>query len=352
MSAVISIGNRKIGGDHPAFIIAEIGANHNGDMSLAKKLILAAKETGCDCAKFQTFTAETFCADKRKTFTYRSQGKEVTESEYEMFKRLEFTRDQWEEIIEFCQENDILFMTTVQDPPNLQMMLELGLPAIKVGSDDFDFVDNLKLYAQTGLPLIVSKGMADLAEVDRVLKQIQPLAQQLAVLHCVSLYPADPKFLNLKQIQTLSYLYPDIVWGFSDHSQGTLASSLAVGLGAKIIEKHFTLDHDLPGPDHWFSMDVAQMRQLVSDIRTCELSLGTGRVEVTAEERKSKKIMRRRIVANRPLRPGETIDSSTVTFKRSEQGEFIQLFEVMNGARLKVSKNPNEGIALSDLEFT
>src|SRR5262249_51378970 len=152
-----------------------------------------------------------------------------------------------------------------QDPPNLDMMLELGLKGIKVGSDDFDHLINLRRYAATGLPLIVSKGMADLGEVDRVIGAIRPINDKLAVLHCVSLYPAEPENLNMRQITTLKARYPDLVWGFSDHSQGTLASSSAVAIGAKVIEKHFTLDRDLPGPDHWFSMDVGQMKQLADD---------------------------------------------------------------------------------------
>ena len=150
MSKVIQIGDRLVGEGQPAFIIAEAGANHNGDLGIAKDLVRAAREIGCDSIKFQTFSAEEFCADKSKTFTYRSQGKEVTESEYEMFKRFEFTRDEWAELMRFCDEQDILFFTTVQDPVNLEMMLELGLKCIKVGSDDFDHLVNLKLYAATG----------------------------------------------------------------------------------------------------------------------------------------------------------------------------------------------------------
>ena len=157
MASSIQIGNRLIGDDYPVFVMAEAGANHNGDIRLAKELVLAASEAGADCIKFQTFTASEFCLDKTKTFTYRSQGKEVTESEFEMFQRLEFTHDQWQELMNYCEEHDILFLTTVQDPINLKMMQSLGLKGIKVGSDDFDHLVSLRKYASTGLPLIISK---------------------------------------------------------------------------------------------------------------------------------------------------------------------------------------------------
>ena len=351
MSKVIQIGDRLVGEGQPAFIIAEAGANHNGDLGIAKDLVRAAREIGCDSIKFQTFSAEEFCADKSKTFTYRSQGKEVTESEYEMFKRFEFTREEWAALMRFCDEQGILFFTTVQDPVNLEMMLELGLKCIKVGSDDFDHLVNLKQYAATGLPLIISKGMADLGEVDRVINALRPLTDKLAVLHCVSLYPTDPDRLSIRQVPTLAGLYPDVVWGFSDHSQGPLASTLAVALGAKIIEKHFTLDHDMAGPDHWFSMDVAEMGQLVCDIRFAEQALGSGEVALAPGEEESRKIMRRRLVAKDDLPAGTLLSEETVSFKRADTGCFVSDWDLLRGQKLRSAKARNQGIELGDVVF-
>lgn len=348
---VIKIGDRLVGEGQPAFIIAEAGANHNGDIGLAKELVRAAKDIGCDSIKFQTFSAAEFCADKTKTFTYKSQGKAVTESEYEMFTRFEFTRDEWAELMRFCDETGIFFFTTVQDPVNLEMMLDLGLRCIKVGSDDFDHLVNLKHFAATGLPLIISKGMADLGEVDRIIRALRPITERLAVLHCVSLYPTDPARLNIRQVPRLASLYPDIVWGFSDHSQGPLASTLAVTLGAKIIEKHFTLDHDMAGPDHWFSMDVDEMAQLVKDIRFAEAALGSGAVELAPGEEDSKKIMRRRVVAKQDLPAGAPLDEATVTFKRADTGSFVTHWDIIKGQRLRQAKSKNQGIELSDIDF-
>lgn len=350
MSAVMTIAGRKIGDGFPAYIIAEAGANHNGEMSLAKRMIDAAKEIGADCIKFQTFTAEEFCADKTKTFTYQSQGRTVTESEFEMFRRLEFTRAQWAELMAHCAKAGIQFLTTVQDPVNLRLMLDLGLAGIKVGSDDFDHIVNLKIFAKTCLPLILSKGMSDAEEVDRILGEIKPLARELAVLHCVSLYPADPQFLNLRQIPALRERHPDVIWGFSDHSRSTMIPAVAVSLGARIIEKHFTLDHELPGPDHWFSMDVAEMRDTILNIRYAESALGDGKIAPVAAEAESRKIMRRQILAKSDLVPGTALDENNVVFKRAEAGAYAGAWDELSGRRLKVAKGRNQGISADDVE--
>ena len=345
------IGDIWIGEDEPAFIIAEAGANHNGDLSIAKKLCDEALRIGCDCVKFQTFTAEEFCADPDQPFTYRSCGEEVTEPMIDLFKRLEFTPAEWEELMAYCEKIGILFLTTVQDPPNLELMLKLGLKGIKVGSDDFDYLINIKRYAHTGLPLIVSKGMASLGEVDQVLREVRAINDRLVVLHCVSLYPTEPEHLNIRQIPTLKALYPDVVWGFSDHSQGPLASTLAVALGAKVIEKHFTLDHDMPGPDHWFSMDVEEMAEMVRNIRFAEKAFGNGEVRPAAAEEDYKQVARRRMVAARNLRPGDLLDEDTVAFKRAGAGAFIDSWPLLQGRKLRRARTMNAGIGLEDVDF-
>lgn len=346
-----NLAGRLVGAGQPAFVIAEISQNHCGELSKAKELIEAAKETGCDCAKFQTFTAEEMCADRGKVVTYRSQGKEITESEFDLHKRYEFSEDQWSEILSHCAKVGIPFMTTVQDPPNLEVMLRLGINAIKVGSDDFDHLNNLDHYAATGLPMVLSKGMADLADVDKVVRFMRSRTDKLAIMHCVSLYPTEPQDLNLRQIETLSALYPDVVWGFSDHSRGKLAASIAVALGAKVIEKHFTLDHNLPGPDHWFSLDVREMGEFVRNIRFTEAALGSGEVVPAPGEAREREIRRRRVVARAELAPGAVLDEMTVAFKRADYGLFVGDWPIARGARLRVSKAQNEGITLADLTF-
>lgn len=349
MATELKIGDRTIGEGHPVFIMAEAGANHNGDLDLARKLVDVAKAAGCDCVKFQTFTASEFCADPTKQFTYFSQGKQVTESEYEMFTRLEFSRDQWAALMDYCDAQGILFLTTVQDPVNLDMMRDLGLLAIKVGSDDFDHLPNLRRFAETQLPLIISKGMADAAEVDRVVNDLKARTSSLAVLHCVSLYPSDPQHLNLAQIPALRARHPDVVWGFSDHSRSTVAPALAVTLGAKIIEKHITLDHDLPGPDHWFSMDPAELTEMVAQIRFAEAALGSATIAPHAEEIKSKAIMRRRIIAQADMAAGESLTDAAVTFKRADDGLYVGEWDRVRGGRLARAVVAGQGICDDDL---
>ena len=351
MSAEFKIGEKNVGDEYPAFIIAEATQNHNGDINLAKELIVSAKEIGCDCIKFQTFTTEEFCADKKKIFTYYSQGKEVSESEYEMFKRYEFTAEEWKEIIEFCNKTGILFLTTVQDPVNLELMLGLGLQGIKVGSDDFDHLVNLKLFAKTGLPLIISKGMSDLEDIKRTIGALLPINKRVAVLHCVSVYPCDADTLNLNQIQKLKNLYPEIVWGFSDHTQGTLASVLAVSMGAKIIEKHFTLDKNMAGPDHWFSMDVSDMARLVKEIRYAEAAFGNGEIILAPGEAKSRGTMRRRVVAKKNITRGTVLNEDTVAFKRADKGCFLKDWDLIEGNKINNDKKMNQGITLEDVDF-
>lgn len=348
-TASVEIAGRCIGADAPTFIIAEIGCNHNGDIKLAKEMVIAAKKAGCDCVKFQTFTAELFCSERDKMFTYTSQGKQITEPMFEMFKRLEFDRDQWAELIQFCDNNDITFFTTIQDPPDLGMMLELGLQAIKVGSDDFDHTENLVKFAATGLPLIISKGLADEKEVEGVLEIVTEHTDKLVVLHCVSLYPASAEYLNLRQIPVLAARYPNIVWGFSDHSIGSAAAATAVALGAKVIEKHFTTDHNLAGPDHWFSANPAEMEELVQAVRTTEMSLGNGIIAPHPEELKSKAVMRRRIVAARDLLCGEELDDGNVQFKRAEQGLFLSDWKQIKGRKMGRDLQSGTGIELKDV---
>jgi len=352
MPVPIKIGNKLIGDGYPTFIIAEASSNHNGNFEKAKEMVRVAKDIGADCIKFQTFSAEEFCSNKESLFEYKSQGKIVVEKMYDMFKRFEFTTQEWIELKSFCEKQNILFLTTVQDQINLEMLLKIGIEGIKIGSDDFDHLINLERYAKTGLPLILSKGMADLCEVDRIIKFLRQFTNQLLMMHCVSLYPVKPELMNIRQIQTLRYLYSDIIWGFSDHSRGTLASTTAVALGAQLIEKHFTLDHDLPGPDHWFSMDVTEFSQLVKDIRTVEKALGSGEIVPAPGEVEMKNVMRRRIIAKKDISKGDVFDENNICFKRDEEGCFTNHWDVIKGKKSSLSIEKNTPINLHHVNFS
>jgi N,N'-diacetyllegionaminate synthase len=235
-------------------------------------------------------------------------------------------------------------MTTIQDEVDLDLMMKLGLSSIKKGSDDFNYIPNLINVAKTGLPIILSKGMASEEEVDKVVKTLVPINNKISIMHCVSVYPAKSELLNLNQILTLKKKYPEIVWGYSDHSIGTLACSVAVALGAKVIEKHYTLDKKLDGPDHWFSSDPDELKKLVDDIRNTEKSMGSGKIEVTKDELKSREIMRRKIVAKKNINEGDILSLDNVSFKRSVSGIDVSKWDKIRGSKAKKSIKINSGI--------
>ncbi|MFC1621643.1 N-acetylneuraminate synthase family protein [Candidatus Omnitrophota bacterium] len=313
----ININSSVIGEDYPCFIVAEAGINHNGDLDIAKRMIRAAKECGADAIKFQTFKAEEFVGDPTLKYTYKSQGREVTESMLEMFKRCEFQRDDWTLIKKSCDEEDIMFLSTPQNLSDLELLLELGISAIKVGSDDFTNIPLLKSYAKTGLPMIVSAGMADSSEIHQVLEEIGATKGYPAVLMlCTSQYPTPPEDVNLFRLATLANTFPAVVLGYSDHTQGVLASSLAVMLGASVLEKHFTLNHDLAGPDHWFSEDPEGLKEWVSSIRKAYIMKGSAVLRPTAQELLNKKNFQRVIVAAKDIRKGQVFSMDNLVMRR------------------------------------
>lgn len=330
----IKIGSRLIGEGQPPLVILETGINHNGELDKAYEMIRVAKKLGADAVKFQTFKAVEFVGDPNLMFTYRSQGREVTESMLEMFRRYEFSRDDWFAIKKKCDEEGILFLSTPQNRSDLDLLLELGVPAVKVGSDDFTNLPLLRDYASSGLPMLVSCGMADLAEVHQALEAVGALdGHPTALLLCTSQYPTPPEDVNLLKLPTLSHAFPVAVMGFSDHTQGPLASSLALALGARIFEKHFTLDHDLPGPDHWFSEDPAGAKEWIDSIRKSQAMMGSPLVRPTAAERRMRVLARRSIVALSDIEAGEMLTGENVGLRRPGNGLPPLLFEQVLGRR-------------------
>ncbi|OLP15644.1 hypothetical protein BST81_25160 [Leptolyngbya sp. 'hensonii'] len=318
---LVKIAHHEIGLGHPPFIVAEAGINHNGDLATACKMVRVAKAAGVSAIKFQTFKAEEFVGDPQQTYTYQSQGREVTESMLEMFKRYEFSAAEWATIKRYCDETGILFLSTPQNRSDLNLLLDLGISAIKVGSDDFTNLPLLQDYATTGLPLIVSCGMADLSEVHQALAAIGALdGYPTILLLCTSQYPTPPADVNLLKLRTLAAAFPDLVLGFSDHTQGPLASSLAVALGASFFEKHFTLDHDLPGPDHWFSEDSIGLQEWTTAIQTAHRMLGSSIVRPTTAEQEMRTLARRSVVALRPIQSGESLGPDNIGLRRPGNG--------------------------------
>lgn len=297
-------------------------------------MIRLAKASGADAVKFQTFKAQDFVSDPTLTYTYRSQGQEVTESMLAMFQRCEFSREEWLAIKKKCDSEGIVFLSTPQNRTDLDLLLEIGISAIKVGSDDFINIPLLKSYAQTGLPMLVSCGMADLGEVFQSLEAIGALeGYPTVLLLCTSQYPTPPQDVNLLKLKTLAAAFPMIVLGFSDHTQGPLASGLAVALGAAVFEKHFTLDHNLPGPDHWFSEDPAGLSEWISTIRKSFRILGQGLVKPTAAEIEMRVLCRRSVVTLTDLEPGTILTSQNLGLKRPGNGLPPALYEHLLGRK-------------------
>ena len=318
---VISINGRPIGAGYPPFIIAEVGINHNGVLATAIEMVRVAKAAGADAVKFQTFKAEEFVGDSTQMFTYPSKGREVTESMLAMFQRYQLPDTAWKVIKEECDRQGIAFMSTPQNRSDLDLLLEVGVPAVKIGSDDFTNLPLIRSYAETGLPLILSCGMSDLAEVHQALDAAGALdGYPTALLLCTSQYPTPPQDVNLRKLRTLQGAFPDLVTGFSDHTQGPLAASLAVAMGAVIFEKHFTLDHDLPGPDHWFSENPVSLEQWVASIRNATMMLGSDLVRPTRPELDMRKIARRSLVALTAITKGEALTVKNVGVRRPGYG--------------------------------
>ncbi len=347
----LKIGERLVGEKHPPFTILEAGINHNGEIAKAFEMISLARRLGADAVKFQTFRAEEFVGDPELTFTYRSKGREVTESMLEMFRRYEFSREEWFAIRKRCDEEGILFLSTPQNRSDLDLLLEIGIPAIKVGSDDFTNLPLLRDYASEGLPMLVSCGMADLAEVQQALDALGTLDGHPTVLFlCTSQYPTPPEDVNLLKLKTLSSAFPGLVTGFSDHTRGPLASSLACALGARVFEKHFTLDHDLPGPDHWFSEDTEGAAKWIDSIRTADVMLGSPLVRPTREEMGMRILARRSITALKPIAPGEVFSAMNTGLKRPGNGLPPALYDQVVGKRARHALEAGKQITLGDLD--
>jgi len=330
---MVEINNQKLKNYGKLFIVAEAGINHNGELIKAFEMIEVAKQSGVDAVKFQTFKAEEFCGDKTQMFTYQSQGKKITESMFEMFKRYEFDYDEWLQIKQKCDDENILFLSTPQNRSDLDLLLELELPAIKVGSDDFTNLPLLEDYSTTKLPMIVSCGMSDLAEVYQALDAIGTFeGYPTILLLCTSQYPTPPEDVNLLKLRTLANTFPDLVLGFSDHTQGSLASSLAVGFGAVFFEKHFTLDNNLAGPDHWFSENPESLKDWVDSIHQSYKMMGSALVRPTSKELEMRKLARRSIVILKDTKQGDKLTEENIGLRRAGNGLSPILIKDMLGS--------------------
>jgi len=332
------------------YIIAEAGINHNGDLNIAKQMILEAKQCGADCIKFQTFRANEFISDSNQLYSYKSQGVEVIEPMLDMFKRCEFNQDQWVKLIEVCNNVGIDFCSTAQNITDLNYLINIvDLPFIKVGSDDLTNLELLEYYSKQNKPMIISAGMAYAYEIEDAVRTIRNTGNSdITVLHCVSLYPANSEDINLSKIPIIKNAFGVNV-GFSDHTIGSAAAIGAVCFGATVIEKHFTLDINLPGPDHWFSIPVSDLKKFVNDVRFIEKAIGYPQLMPSPNEIIMRNVMQRKIVYSKTLSKDDILRENDIEFKRTgSNGLDPKQKKFIIGRHLSRSVQQGEPVNLTD----
>jgi len=317
---VVRVGKRLVGEGQPCLIAAEVGINHNGDIALAHRSIDAAVEAGADALKFQNYRTEDFISDRSLIYEYVTQGKTVVESQYDMFKRCELEPRQLSELREHCDRRGVIFFSTPSSESGIGDLIKAGSPLLKNGSDYLVHLPLIRAMARTGLPTVISTGMSDEEEIHDAVQAFRGAGgESLIILHCTSSYPTPPEDVHLRKISTLANKF-DCPVGLSDHTDGTIAAIGALALGACLIEKHFTLDKKLPGPDHRFSADGAEFRLLVDSIRTLEKNLGSAELGPAASEKFGRHNYRLSCVAARQLSSGHRLESSDVVFRRPGNG--------------------------------
>lgn len=312
----IQIKNRTISEQEKTFIIAEAGVNHNGDMSLAKEMIDVASESGVDAVKFQTFKAEKLILKNIEKASYQKVTTNSNETQYDMLKRLEVTKKQTKELMDYCRKKNIIFLSTPFEKTSLDELDELGVVAFKIAATDLTNIQFLRQVAEKGKPIILSAGMCYLEEVERALNAIYPINKDLVLLQCTANYPIQDTEANISVIKTFQETF-DVLTGYSDHSQGIGASPYAVAVGAKVIEKHFTLNKSMEGPDHKASITPEELKQLVSDIRRVEKYLGNGIKMPSCSEQMTRKSLQKCLVASRPIMAGEQFSNENIVAKRT-----------------------------------
>ncbi len=303
-------------------VIAEAGVNHNGDLQLAKKLVDAAFEAGADVVKFQTFQASQLVTELAEQAAYQQKACGQFQGQLAMLQQLELKPEQHGELIDHCKQRGIEFLSTAFDSPSLELLASLKVRRWKVPSGEITNLPYLRQIGNQGQPVILSTGMATLGEIEAalaVLQQAGTSRSQITVLHCTTEYPAPPEEVNLRAMNTIAQAF-GVAVGYSDHTDGIAVPIAAVAMGATVIEKHLTLDRKLPGPDHKASLEPDQFAAMVLGIRTIEQSLGDGIKRPTSSEQANLPVVRKSLVASRPIGAGELFSEANLTAKRPGTG--------------------------------
>lgn len=325
-------------------IIAEAGVNHNGDLSLALKLCDEAKKAGADVVKFQTWKTENLITRNVEQAEYQKKNTKVVESQFDMLKKLELSYDDFRQIKQHCDEIGIMFASTADDPESLDFLVDLGIPFIKVGSGDISNVSFLRYMGTKHLPVILSTGMSNLSSVELSLNALRDGgADDITLLHCTTSYPCLDEDVNLKAMNTLRDAFKLNV-GYSDHTLGNEVAVAAVALGARVIEKHFTLDKNMDGPDHKASITPDELLQLITSIRKVEIALGNGVKSITEKESKISEVVLKRIVAKRSIKKDQIISEQDICVKRNDVGLPCSVWDEVIGSISKRDYDIDEGI--------
>ncbi len=325
-------------------IIAEAGVNHNGRLDLALQLCDAAKEVGADVVKFQTWKTENLITKNVEQAEYQVDNTGKRESQFDMLKRLELSYDDFRIIKQHCDDIGIIFSSTADEQESLDFLVELGIPFIKVGSGDIGNVSYLRYMGSKGLPIILSTGMSTLADVDISINAlVEGGATDITVLHCTTSYPCQYEDVNLKAMLTLRDAF-HLPVGYSDHTIGSEVAVSAVAMGAVIIEKHFTLDCNMEGPDHAASTEKADFADLVKSIRKVEVCLGNGVKKPTGVEKRISKVVTKRIVAKTLIEKGDILSEGNICVKRSDKGILARHWDYVLGKVASKDYSEEDGI--------
>jgi len=317
----VKIKDFVIGPGNPCFIIAEVGVNHNGDMKLAHKLIDAAVEAGADAVKFQSFVTEDLVTPGAKKARYQVETTGQNGGQLVMLKKLELSKGQQKELKTHCDEAGILYLCTPYEEKSADLLENIGVAAYKIASTDITNIPFLRYIARKGIPVILSTGMSSLGEVEEAVNELKlhGLDGKIIILQCTSEYPAPVNEINLRAMKTMELAFGCPV-GFSDHTPGVGASPWAVAAGACVVEKHFTLDSNMQGPDHRASIEPKELSELVKTVRDVERALGDGIKRPMPSELPNKTRMQKSLVATRSISTGEIIQEADLTCKRPGNG--------------------------------
>jgi N-acetylneuraminate synthase len=327
--ASIKINGRTVGDGEPAYIIAEVGANHNGDMTLAREMIDAAKECGADAVKFQLwgrYTAHTESYVQKLSKTTKLGDVDLATPELglatvaDQLEKFHCNQDQHVELKAYADKVGIDFSSTALTEEDIDFLVELRVPFLKVASQDTDHPHFIRYIADKGLPTILSTGLSDWAEIEEAVECFKPdMMSNLCLMHVVSLYPPRDEQVNLRKMQTMRALF-DVPVGYSDHSLGFSVPLAAIALGAPVIEKHFTMDKNMPGWDHKVSADPAELKVICTEAKRIHAALGSGNPELSPEEKKKMDHFRRSIVTSKAVKKGDVLSLDNLFFKRPGTG--------------------------------